>query len=193
MRGALCCCCASFAAYAAPTGQQAGTQAGRAEPCSAGALPGRHLPSMARHYAPPLRHRRRGGLGRGLCAVDPSASWLAPFPLVEPSHARLRLYREDPCRAWLGTTGEAFAEHGSALQVKLLPSMARHYMVRVYLPRSSTSSGSMRVSNQFMPQCRCGPVARPVAPTAAMVCPCSILSPTFTSIRDRCRKLELMP
>ena len=51
----------------------------------------------------------------------------------------------------------------------------------------------MRVSNQFIPQCRCGPVERPVEPTAAITWPCSIRSPTFTSIRDRCRKLELMP
>ena len=51
----------------------------------------------------------------------------------------------------------------------------------------------MRTSNQFIPQCRCGPVARPVAPTAPIVCPCAMRSPTFTSIRDRCRKFELMP
>ncbi len=62
-----------------------------------------------------------------------------------------------------------------------------------YLPRSSTSNGSIRTSNQFIPQCRCGPVARPVAPTAAITWPCSTRSPTLTSIRDRCRKLELIP
>ncbi len=64
---------------------------------------------------------------------------------------------------------------------------------QTYFPRSSTSKGSMRISNQFIPQCRCGPVARPVAPTAAITWPCSTRSPTLTSIRDRCSKLELMP
>ena len=49
------------------------------------ASPGTPLPSIARHYAwlPPFGRRPRGGLGRG---------WL------------LRLHRERPCRAWLGTT-----------------------------------------------------------------------------------------
>ncbi len=49
------------------------------------------------------------------------------------------------------------------------------------------------MSNQFIPQCKCGPVARPVAPTAPMTWPFSTRSPTFTSMRDRCRKLELTP
>ena len=34
---------------------------------------------------------------------------------------------------------------------------------------SNTSNGSIRTLNQFIPQCRCGPVARPVAPTAANI------------------------
>ena len=90
---------------------------GRAgEGVAVGALPGRPLPSMARHYAwlPPFGRRARGGLGRG---------WL------------LRLYRESLCRAWLGTTGPSpvygrgvgvRAAFG-ALPVGPLPSMARHY------------------------------------------------------------------
>mgnify|MGYP006968076149 CR=1 FL=1 len=42
----------------------------------------------------------------------------------------------------------------------------------------------MRTSNQFIPQCRCGPVARPVAPTAPIESPCAIRSPTATSMRE---------
>lgn len=114
------------------------------------------------------------GRMRGACVVARELRGLRRFyrpagQQVEPSHARLGLYRRGPCRAWLGTTCLGF-------------------ICRAPAP----ATGLMRVSNQFMPQCRCGPAARPAAPTAAaMFCPCSILSPTFTSIRDRCRKLEL--
>ena len=55
------------------------------------------------------------------------------------------------------------------------------------------SAGSTNVSLSATPQWRCGPVARPVMPTAPMRSPCSTTSPTFTSMRDRCRKLLLMP
>jgi hypothetical protein len=36
------------------------------------------------------------------------------------------------------------------------------------------------------PQCRCGPVTRPVAPTFPRTAPASKVSPTFTPISDRC-------
>src|ERR1700741_1179845 len=35
------------------------------------------------------------------------------------------------------------------------------------------------------PQCKCGPVTRPVAPTLPRTAPTAILSPTFASISDR--------
>ena len=34
-------------------------------------------------------------------------------------------------------------------------------------------------------QCRCGPVTRPVAPTAPMRAPASTVSPAFTAIEER--------
>jgi len=52
-----------------------------------GALPGGPLPSMARHYGPPLSRLRERGWGEG-------GFWALPV---------------SPCRAWLGTTGGIFA------------------------------------------------------------------------------------
>src|ERR1700693_2028500 len=36
------------------------------------------------------------------------------------------------------------------------------------------------------PQCKCGPVTRPVAPTFPIIAPAVTLSPTATSVTDKC-------
>src|SRR6267378_3701356 len=54
-------------------------------------------------------------------------------------------------------------------------------------PNNLTScSGFTRALSTVSPQCRCGPVTRPVAPTFPSTAPASNSSPTFTSISDRC-------
>ncbi len=47
-------------------------------------------------------------------------------------------------------------------------------------------SGFTRARSTVKPQCRCGPVTRPVAPTLPSTAPASKSSPTFTSISERC-------
>src|SRR6266487_3303973 len=49
----------------------------------------------------------------------------------------------------------------------------------------SRSVGSNAIAPYWAPQCRCGPVTRPVAPTLAMIWPRSTVSPTATSTRLR--------
>ncbi len=81
-----------------------------------GALPGKPLPSMARHYAPSLCGRQgegRGGGGFGPVALRVSqltcSCGLAGHRgSAEPCSAT-GPYRESPCRAWLGTTPPPFA------------------------------------------------------------------------------------
>ncbi len=158
----------------------------------------RRGPPGCREVEAPLPPRERGW-GEGTVAQSTSRRRILirrcapPSPIGEAKAADLQILAAhthqsgidthiEPRRRkiWLPTCSRAAARRCSLSQ-------------RNYLPRSSTSSGSMRTSNQFIPQCRCGPVARPVAPTAAITWPCSTRSPTLTSIRDRCRKLELMP
>ena len=57
----------------------------------------------------------------------------------------------------------------------------------------NSSCGSSRTSNQVKPQCMCGPLARPVAPTAPITSPCSTRSPTATSMRLRWMNAEATP
>ncbi len=81
-----------------------------------GALPGKPLPSMARHYAPSLCGRQgegRGGGGFGPVALRVSrltcSCGLAGHRgSAEPCSAT-GPYRESLCRAWLGTTPPPFA------------------------------------------------------------------------------------
>ncbi len=47
-------------------------------------------------------------------------------------------------------------------------------------------SGFTRALSTVSPQCRCGPVTRPVAPTFPRAAPASKVSPTFASISERC-------
>jgi len=47
-------------------------------------------------------------------------------------------------------------------------------------------SGFTRALSTVKPQCRCGPVTRPVAPTLPSTAPASKASPTFTPISERC-------
>ena len=47
-------------------------------------------------------------------------------------------------------------------------------------------SGFTRALSTVSPQCRCGPVTRPVAPTLPRAAPASKVSPTFASISERC-------
>src|SRR5216684_752375 len=55
------------------------------------------------------------------------------------------------------------------------------------LSRSFTiRSGFTRAFSTVSPQCRCGPVTRPVAPTFPSTSPVSETSPTFTPISERC-------
>src|SRR2546425_5808162 len=53
-------------------------------------------------------------------------------------------------------------------------------------PNSFTSnSGFTRARSTVSPQCKCGPVTRPVAPTFPSTAPASRASPAFTSISER--------
>ena len=47
-------------------------------------------------------------------------------------------------------------------------------------------NGFTRALSTVSPQCRCGPVTRPVAPTFPRAAPASKVSPTFASISERC-------
>ena len=51
---------------------------------------------------------------------------------------------------------------------------------------ASSPAGSTRARRSWAPQCRCGPVARPVLPTAPMVSPRSTRVPSATCTRSRC-------
>jgi predicted RNase H-like nuclease len=51
---------------------------------------------------------------------------------------------------------------------------------------ASRPPGSMRARRSWAAQCRWGPVARPVLPTAPMITPRSTSAPSFTSTRSRC-------
>jgi len=87
-------------------------------------LPGRLLPSMARHYMDCREGFCRAWLGTtGIAGKAPAEHGSALHGLpgrLLPSMARhYRDCWEGFCRAWLGTTGiagKASAEHGSALQ-----------------------------------------------------------------------------
>src|SRR2546430_12823437 len=48
------------------------------------------------------------------------------------------------------------------------------------------SIGFTRARSTVSPQCKCGPVTRPVAPTFPTTVPASRTSPAFTSISERC-------
>lgn len=50
----------------------------------------------------------------------------------------------------------------------------------------SAVCGSSGVPRQPISKCRCGPVTRPVAPTAPMISPLATRCPTRTSMRERC-------
>src|SRR5256885_11059028 len=47
------------------------------------------------------------------------------------------------------------------------------------------SVGSNATSPYWAPQCRCGPVTRPLVPTRPMICPRATVSPTITRARLR--------
>ena len=59
--------------------------------------------------------------------------------------------------------------------------------------RPTSRAGSRRRSKRLTLQSRCGPVARPVAPTSAMDWPCRTRSPRVTRIRERCRNADESP
>ena len=65
---------------------------------------------------------------------------------------------------------------------------------RALPPRSaSTDSGSTRAPPTRTAQCRWGPVTRPVAPTRPTISPAVTVSPSRTSMRDRCPSIENTP
>ncbi len=87
-----------------------GFGSGRAEPCSAGALPGELLPSMARHYiSPPFRAAKGawGGVGFGSGRAEPCSAGALPGELL-PSMAR-HYISPPPFRAAKGRAGEGVA------------------------------------------------------------------------------------
>lgn len=54
-------------------------------------------------------------------------------------------------------------------------------------------AGSTRASFRLTFQCRCGPVARPVAPTFPTTPPRGTSSPTFTSMADMWQNMLTKP
>src|SRR5690606_20285274 len=54
-------------------------------------------------------------------------------------------------------------------------------------------AGSTRASFRLTFQCRCGPVARPVAPTRPTTAPRATSSPAFTSMADRWQNMLTKP
>lgn len=66
------------------------------------------------------------------------------------------------------------------------PLQVERIYCRAFSNNLTRSSGFTRARSTVNPQCRCGPVTRPVAPTFPSTAPVSTLSPAFTSISERC-------
>ncbi len=61
-----------------------------------------------------------------------------------------------------------------------------HSRAHSFASNFTMCSGFTRALSTVSPQCRCGPVTRPVAPTFPRAAPASKVSPTFASISERC-------
>jgi len=102
-------------------------------------LPGRPLPSMARHYAPAptLWPTAKGWVGEGF-------AFCGNAPAEHGSALQLKDCWERPCRAWLGTTGSwgGYLDF-SAIQASSFSSSTSSGTE----PSFSTSAWNSRMSN----------------------------------------------
>src|SRR5277367_4345950 len=79
-----------------------------------------------------------------------------------------------------------FLAKGNRILVCHRVCVSKRYWRSFPIPRSFTTSSALtRVCCTSNPQCRCGPVTRPVAPTLPKTVPGPTVSPTWASIPEK--------
>ncbi len=106
----------------------------------------------------------------------------------EPRSARTASSRSSPCVSDINP--RIFISlfkffRGKQKRISSLPKL--HFReIASPLPNTLTiSSAFTRARSTCRPQCRCGPVTRPVAPTFPKTVPATTSSPTFASISEK--------